>query len=133
MPDQTTGGCQCGEVRYAIEGEPLEVVVCHCKECQRQSGSAFGMSLFVSGDSFHLISGNLKSFAVVCDSGRVKTCAFCETCGTRIYHRTGSNISIKAGTLDDTSLLRPTHHYWTKRKQPWVIVPGDAISISDDG
>jgi hypothetical protein len=79
------------------------------------------------------LSGNLKFFTVVCDSGRIKTCAFCETCGTPIYHRTGSNISIKAGTLDDTSLLRPTHHYWTKRKQPWVIIPDDATCIADDG
>jgi hypothetical protein len=75
----------------------------------------------------------LKFFSAVCDRGRVKTCAFCGDCGTRIYHSTGGKISVKAGTLDDTSALHPTHHFWTQRKQPWVIIPADVISIPDDG
>jgi hypothetical protein len=128
-----TGGCQCGAVRYQLRGRPVELVVCHCKECQRQSGSAFGMSLVVTSGSFRLLSGDLKFFNVVCDSGRIKTCAFCRDCGTRVYHSVGYTISVKPGTLDDTSSLQPTHHYWTKRKQPWVVIPAVAISIPDDG
>jgi hypothetical protein len=127
------GGCQCGNVRYEIAGPPVELVVCHCKECQRQSGSAFGMSLFVADGGFRLTAGELKSFQVTCNSGRVKTCAFCADCGTRIYHSTGGTISLKPGTLDDTRWLRPTHHYWTRRKQPWVVIPADAVCIPDDG
>lgn len=127
------GGCQCGHIRYEIAGKPAALVVCHCKECQRQSGSAFGMSLAVSPSAFHLRSGNLKTFAMRCDSGRVKTCAFCPECGVRIYHQTERGMSIKAGTLDDTTSLKPSTHYWTMRKQPWVIVPDDAAQYSDDG
>jgi hypothetical protein len=56
------GGCQCGIVRYRLEGEPLGVAVCHCIECQRQSGSAFGMSLAVPSGAFKLLSGALKTF-----------------------------------------------------------------------
>jgi hypothetical protein len=133
MADEATGGCQCGEVRYRIEGEPLELSVCHCRECQRQSGSAFGMSLAIPAGAFRLLAGSPKTFEVVCDSGRTKTCAFCPTCGTRIYHRTDAGISIKAGTLDDTSSLRPTAHYWTARKQPWVQIPHGIRSFPDDG
>jgi hypothetical protein len=133
MADNAMGGCQCGEVRYRFEGEPIELTVCHCRDCQRQSGSAFGMSLFVPADAFKLLSGTLKYFEVVCDSGRKKSCAFCPSCGTRIYHRTGADISIKAGTLDNTSSLRPTAHYWTGRKQPWVTRPGGTRSFPDDG
>jgi hypothetical protein len=69
------------------------------------------MSLFVADGGFRLTLGSLKFFTVVCDSGRVKTCAFCGDCGTRIYHSTGGKISVKAGTLDDTSPLHPTHHF----------------------
>ena len=127
------GGCQCGAVRYELRGRPVELVVCHCKECQRQSGSAFGMSLIVPSGSFRLLSGDLKFFTVVCDSGRTKTCAFCRDCGTRVYHSSNNTISVKPGTLDDTSSLRPTHHYWTKRKQPWVVISDDACAIPDDG
>jgi hypothetical protein len=128
------GGCQCGRVRYRLEGEPLGLAVCHCRECQRQSASAFGMSLAVRSDSFRLLSGELKTFSVACDSGRTKRCAFCPECGSRIHHATNDAfLSIKAGTLDDTSWLAPREHYWTKRKQPWVVIPADSKCVEDDG
>ena len=128
------GGCQCGSVRYRVEGKPpFGLAVCHCTECQRQSGSAFGMSLAVASSAFKLRSGALKTFEVKCDSGRIKTCAFCLECGTRIYHQIGNGMSIKAGTLDDTSSLKPDSHYWTMRKQSWVVVPDGVAQFSDDG
>ena len=133
MTHEATGGCQCGAVRYAYAGEPLEVTVCHCRDCQRQSGSAFGMSLFVAPERFRILEGRPSVFEVVTDSGRIKTCAFCPACGTRIYHQGQGGVSIKAGTLDDTSGLRPTAHYWTKRKQPWVEIPDGVASFRDDG
>jgi hypothetical protein len=128
------GGCQCGAVRYRIAGKPLDLAVCHCTGCQRQSGSAFGMSLAVAAPVFRLTSGALKSFTVKCDSGRIKTCSFCGDCGTRIHHQTNpATLSVKAGTLDDTSHLSPAAHYWTKRKQPWVPIPPGVKCIEDDG
>jgi hypothetical protein len=127
------GGCQCGKVRYRVEGRRLGVVACHCTECQRQSGSAFGLSLVVPLGAFQLRSGELKTFEAICDSGRKKTCAFCPECGTRIYHQTSNGMSVKAGTLDDTSWLKPDRHYWTKRKQPWVVIPDGVPQFSDDG
>jgi hypothetical protein len=128
---KTSGGCQCGHVRYELDGEVLALFVCHCRDCQVQSGSAFGMSLVVPGESFHLITGHLKTFEVIADSRRVKTCAFCPECGVRIYNTTGARKSIKAGTLDDTSRLRPDAHYWTKRKQDWVVLPQDVPCFED--
>ena len=133
MPEALIGGCQCGEIRYRLEAEPLELTVCHCRECQRQSGSAFGMSLSIPAGAFKLLSGKLRFFEVVCDSGRIKSCAFCPNCGTRIYHRTDAGLSVKAGTLDDASRLQPTAHYWTSRKQPWVAIPDEVRRFPDDG
>ncbi len=128
------GGCQCGAVRYRIEGTPLGLAVCHCTECQRQSGSAFGMSLAVRATDFNLVSGVLNSFTVLCDSGRTKTCTFCPDCGTRIYHQTDPRgMSVKAGTLDDRTNLRPDAHYWVARKQAWVIIPDGVAAFPDDG
>ena len=127
------GGCQCGRVRYRIEGTPRKLAVCHCRDCQRQSGSAFALSLDVPPEAFKLVSGELKTFSVLCDSGRAKECAFCGSCGTRIYHRGEWGMSIKAGTLDDTSGLEPDAHYWTKRKQPWVHIPAGVQCFTDDG
>lgn len=133
MQGAAEGGCQCGEVRYRLVGEVRRLTVCHCRDCQRQSGSAFGLSLDAAKEAFRLVSGELKKFTVVCDSGRTKDCAFCGSCGTRIYHSGERGISIKAGTLDDTSGLRPDAHYWTKRKQPWVEIPGGVQRFTDDG
>jgi hypothetical protein len=133
MAKDIAGGCQCGNIRYRLEGGPFEVVACHCLDCQRQSGSAFGMSLIVKPEAFVLISGKLKNFIVTTESGRIKTCAFCPVCGSRIHHRSNRGMSVKAGTLDDTSGLKPTAHYWTKRKQPWVVIPEGVRQVKDDG
>jgi hypothetical protein len=92
------------------------------------------MSLAVRSDAFRLLSGELRAFSVRCDSGRTKECTFCAICGTRIYHQVWKEtLSIKAGTLDDTSSLNPSAHYWTKRKQPWVQIPDGVRSVEDDG
>ncbi len=127
------GGCQCGHVRYEITGEPTGLAVCHCNGCQRQSGSAFGMTLGVAATHFALVRGALKSFVVDCDSGRRKTCSFCPECGVRIHHATdGEWLAVKAGTLDDRSWLRPEAHYWTAAKQTWFDVPAGVPAYPDD-
>ncbi len=121
-----TGGCQCGGIRYEVTGAAGQVVVCHCTACQRQSGSAFGMTLVVAEENFRLTRGTLKTYASKSDAGRDKLGAFCPDCGARIYHklewRPGS-VSVKPGTLDDTSMLKPDLHIWTASKQPWVTIP----------
>ena len=126
------GGCQCGAVRYRLDGKLYTLAVCHCTMCQRQSGSAFGMSLAISRNAFQLLSGTLKSFNATCDSGRIKECAFCPECGVRIYNRTEGRMSIKAGTLDDTSWLEPDAHFWTRSKQAWTPIPAGVPNFVDD-
>ena len=133
MRESRDGGCQCGAIRYRI-GRTLGLAACHCADCQRQSGSAFGLSLAVPAADFELRSGALAAFEWRCDSGRIKTCSFCPKCGTRIHHRTNDAVlSLKAGTLDDPSDLVPDAHYWVKRKLAWVTLPEGATAIPDDG
>ena len=126
MENKLTGGCQCGTIRYEVVGMPKRLLVCHCSDCQRQSGSAFGMTMVVNEADFRLIKGNLKTYASKSTAGRAKLGAFCPECGTRIYHKPEwrkGTVSVKPGALDDTSWLKPEMHLWTSRKQPWVIVP----------
>lgn len=126
MATNHTGACQCGDVRYEVTGTSRRLIACHCTDCQRQSGSAFGMTMVVSESDFRLVQGELKTFMTTSDAGRGKLGAFCPRCGTRIYHkpeiRPGS-VSIKPGTLDDTSWLKPDMHIWTSSRQPWVVIP----------
>ena len=120
-----TGGCQCGRVRYTLTAEPLRTVMCHCKECQRQSGSAFCLSMIVPRESLKL-TGVLKEYTRIADSGNENTGYFCPECGVRIFQQIKGRDTvavIKPGTLDDTSWLKPTDAVWLKRKQDWVSLP----------
>jgi hypothetical protein len=105
--------------------EPIRLLACHCKECQRQSASAFGMSMLVKKVSL-TVTGVTKQFTRVADSGNEVTGVFCPECGVRIYHvlKSAPDVaSIKPGTLDDTRWLRPDLFIWMKSAQGWVPVP----------
>jgi hypothetical protein len=89
------------------------------------------MAMRVPAEHFHLTQGKLKSFEREAESGQVFTNSFCSDCGTRIHHqadRSRHQISLKPGTLDDTSWLNPTHHVFTRSRQPWVNIPTNADS-----
>jgi hypothetical protein len=125
-----TGGCQCGALRYEIRAEPLTLYVCHCTECQRQSASAFSMSLMVTRASLVYVKGTPRRWKRTADSGRVIDSDMCETCGVRPVNHPSANdkVSIvKPGTLDDTSWLHPIGHIWTRSAQPWVRIPEDSV------
>lgn len=120
-----TGGCQCGQVKYRLKEEPLALYACHCLDCQKQSSSAFGMSMWMHREAVEFYSGQLSFWTTRDERGAQKICAFCGNCGSRIYHAAGDEpkiLSMKAGSLDDTSWLQPTCHLWTKRMQPWVRI-----------
>lgn len=126
MQTEYEGGCQCGAIRYRVRTDEGLLAVCHCTECQRQSGSAFGMSLIVDRDAFTLLAGVLKTFTRTSDSGRTVMGAFCPECGTRIFHEPrylDGVVNVKPGTLDDTSWLTPSVHAWTGSKQAWLRIP----------
>ncbi len=123
--DKKSGGCQCGNIRYEIGSTPRMLYVCHCRDCQKQSSSAFGMSLIVDPAVVDFVKGgeNLKTWDSRGEDGQIKRCAFCPECGTRIFHaadREDQPISIKAGSLDDTGWLQPVAHIWLHSKQAWV-------------
>jgi hypothetical protein len=128
-----TGGCQCGALRYEISKAPLLTYTCHCTECQRRTSSAFSVGMVVPDSAFRL-TGEPLLVQRIADSGRVGTLHFCRdccvwVCGAPHPGRTGAIVrNVRGGTLDDTSWLRPTTHFWTRSKQPWVILPeGDQI------
>ncbi|MBD2307656.1 GFA family protein [Chroococcidiopsis sp. FACHB-1243] len=118
-----TGGCQCGQIRYEIQAEPLTLYACHCKECQQQSSSAFGMSMPVPREAVIILQGQPKQWKRFSDSGREVICLFCDECGTRLFHYPARNpkiTNVKPGTLDDTSWLKPVDNLWTQSAQKWM-------------
>ena len=108
-----------------VDREPIRLIAFHCTECQRQSGSAFGMSMLVRQDDFK-ISGVTKRFVRVADSGNENAAVFCPDCGVRIHntpHYLDGVLTVKPGTLDDTIWLKPTAMVWTKSGQGWAPTP----------
>lgn len=130
MPDlPLTGGCQCGKVRYRIKAAPYVFYLCHCRECQRQTSSAFGESLRVYSTDLE-IDGDMKVTRRLSESGKTREGYFCPDCGVRIVHGTvGAEMAnIKAGTLDDATWLVPAGHIWTKSKQVFVKIGRNELS-----
>jgi hypothetical protein len=123
------GGCLCGAVRYESEAEPVLTAVCHCRDCQKQTSSAFSVLVVLPKDSLRTEGGALASVQTVGeDTGLRTTRRFCPECGSAIVSAVGATPELewlKAGTLDDTSWLRPQMHIWVSSAQPWVSLDGD--------
>jgi len=120
------GGCQCGRVRYVLQGGGRRIYACHCRACRKQSASAFGLTLPVRPE--HLaITGETALYARPAHSGGTTRCVFCPACGTRLYHRDESSAlaSLKVGSLDDPSGRRLVAHLWVTRKLAWVLLDPD--------
>jgi hypothetical protein len=129
-----TGGCLCGTVRYEISAAPILTYTCHCTDCQRITGTAFSLAIIVPESAFRLVKGEPRPVERIADSGRVNVRLLCPDCGCWIsgigrVAPSGELVRrVRAGTLDDRSWLRPTAHFFTRTKQPWVTLPkGDQI------
>lgn len=126
------GSCQCGQVTYRVESPPVIVVACHCSECQKQSASAFGISMLLPQDALEVV-GELKIWERTGDSGNVSRGHFCPDCGVRIFHSNPDLpdfIRLRPGTLSDTTIVNPTMHTWVSQKQAWVTIP-DGVEQHD--
>jgi hypothetical protein len=120
------GSCLCGAVTYGSEAEPLATAVCHCTECQKQTGTSFSVIVAVPSDAFRIEGDTLASFTTIgTDTGKEVDRQFCNACGSPIvsFSQAIPGVAmIKAGTLDDSSWLEPTMHVWTESSQSWIDV-----------
>ena len=120
------GGCACGAVRYRLTSEPMFVHCCHCRDCQRQTGSAFVLNALIETERVAMLAGTPEPVAVPTDSGRphdIHRCPKCQTAVWSDYGRRGVLRFVRVGTLDDPSALPPDVHIYTRSKLPWVALP----------
>ncbi len=119
------GGCLCGHIAYEAEIYPEKVVICHCTDCQTNSGAAYGVVAGIVDGQFNLLSGTLKTFEKVADSGARRELAFCPECGTRIYAKPADKKSeffgLRAGTITQRDRLKPKYQLWARSAQDWVM------------
>src|SRR4051794_40784285 len=123
MATETTGHCLCGNISYSIAGEPFAQALCHCQDCQRQTGSAFSIVIGVARDAFSVEGDTLASIDTTGEVHGTPTHRhFCSACGSPIYSVVDAQpevVYVKAGTLDDASWLEPTAEVFTRSALPW--------------
>lgn len=120
---QLTGHCLCGSVTYGCDQDPVVTGVCHCTDCQRQTGTSSSVVVGVPNGALQVRGDSLATFTTVGEDHGTKTNrSFCSSCGSPIVSRIDALPDlafIKAGTLDDTSWLTPTVEFWCRSAQPW--------------
>lgn len=125
MTETRAGGCLCGAVRYEADWPPLAVMICHCRNCQKQSGSALSVVAMFPRDGLR-VAGEMRVFEDRGTTGQTVFRHFCPRCGSPLVTDTPAaerdgHIFLKAGTLDDPADLEPTTHFWSCRAQQWVV------------
>lgn len=118
-----SGQCLCGDIKYEFPNDPAMTGVCHCKNCQRQAGSAFSTLAGVPKSEFKLTGTPALYQDADTQSGNTVARYFCGRCGSPIYSAIPSQpdtLFLKTGTLDDTSGFKPQFHAWCETKQNWV-------------
>ena len=128
MTDPFEGGCACGAVRYRLASAPMFVHCCHCRDCQRQTGSAFVLNALIEADRVIVRTGAPVGVEVPTDSGKPHLIHRCPICETALWSEYGGRSTIRfirIGTLDDPAALPPDVHIYTRSKLPWVDLPSD--------
>jgi hypothetical protein len=122
VSENYTGGCACGAIRYEISAEPVFMNHCQCRDCQRKSGTGHGSYLAFPSRSAVKLEGEAKHWDIVGDSGDVKTCAFCPTCGSPIYLSPAAApdvFIVHAASLDDPGRFKPQAVTYGVRGHAW--------------
>jgi hypothetical protein len=137
MKKKLTGGCACGAIRYKCSDEPIVELICHCRDCQRTSGSASDAALLFASDRVVFEGAEQTFHTVTTASGNRLSRGFCPTCGSPISGRwEGDSMyskvrAIHAGSLDDPSLFSPTVEDWISRAQPWHTFHPDTLKFEE--
>ena len=126
MTDSFTaeGGCTCGNIRYRMNRSPMFVHCCHCRWCQKESGTAFALNAILESSELELLSGETERVELPSESGKGQTVIRCPDCKIAVwshYSTAGDATSlVRVGTLDNPDLLPPDVHIFTESRQPWV-------------
>ncbi len=126
MKTPFTGGCICGAIRYECSAAPIAMGNCHCRDCQKATGTAFAAAILVPRNAV-AITGDVKYYDVTGDSGQIISRGFCPNCGSRLFGKraVADFLSIMAGTLDEPSGFRPAMDFYTASAQPWDYMNPD--------
>ena len=128
------GGCTCRAVRYRMTSAPLFVHCCHCRWCQRETGSAFALNAMIEAERVELLQGAPEVIETPSNSGKGQKIARCPNCRIALwsnYAGAGDAVRfVRVGTLDNPDRLPPDIHIFTESKQPWVVLPPGTPAVA---
>ena len=129
------GRCTCGQVRYRLTSMPMFVHCCHCRWCQRETGSAFVINALIEADRVELLDGEPEIVMTPSASGRGQKISRCPSCRVAVwsnYAGFGDEVRfVRVGTLLEPDRLPPDIHIFTASKQPWVVLPDDVPAVPE--
>jgi hypothetical protein len=127
-----SGSCLCGKVRYEVRGQPLEMYFCHCRMCQKATGTAFATNMLVRAEDFAIVAGREWLKPYPSSPGEIRH--FCSNCGSPVYNeaeRRKEALSVRCGLLDGDPAIRPQHHIYARFKAPWFEINDDLPVIAE--
>ncbi len=129
------GGCTCRNVRYRLTSKPMFVHCCHCRWCQRDSGTAFALNAMIEAERVELLSGEVEIVDTPSNSGKGQKFARCPKCRIAVWSNYASAGPaarfVRVGSLDEPDRLPPDIHIFTMSKQPWVILPEGVPAVPE--
>ncbi|AIF49330.1 GFA family protein [Dyella japonica] len=127
------GGCDCGQIRYRFDGPPLFVHCCHCRWCQRETGTAFALNAMIETERLTLLAGMSEVIMTPSESGKGQKIFRCPTCRIALWSHYGGGgdavAFIRVGTMDEPFRVSPDIHIYTASKQPWVVIPAGVPAV----
>jgi hypothetical protein len=133
MTFRADGGCDCKQLRYRMTIAPMFVHCCHCRWCQRETGSAFVLNALIEAERVELLAGTPDVIDTPSESGRGQRIARCPRCKIAVWstYSIPTVRFIRVGTLDNPDIAPPDAHIFTRSKQPWVVLPPNALMFPE--
>lgn len=129
------GGCACRHVRYRMTSKPMFVHCCHCRWCQRETGTAFALNAVIEADRVEMLGGKVEIIDTPSHSGKGQKYSRCPKCRIALwstYAGPGDAVRfVRVGTLDEPDRLPPDIHIFTMSKQPWVVLPAGTPAMPE--
>ena len=130
------GGCTCRFVRYRMAGPPIFVHCCHCRWCQRETGSAFAVNALIEADRVTLLHGGPELVNTPSASGAGQKLLRCPECRVAVWSSYAMSVAerirfVRVGTLDDPDRIAPDIHIFTSSKVPWLVLPPDIPAVAE--
>ena len=120
------GGCSCGEVRFRLASAPMFVHCCHCRNCQRHTGTAFVINLLIEADRVEMLRGDPQPITMPLGGGTPNRIFRCPRCQVAVWSEYGNRTEIRfvrGGALDEPGAVAPDVHIYIRSKLPWVRLP----------